>query len=177
MNAAAVEDALRRYLDEDVAGDVWDQEPTLALIIESAAGEIAFADVPVTSRTWEMAEPFQIIRLAAQFAAEVGWGNPLNPGDSLVGAVLFSEGWAVSSDAPEAAAALMEWTKAGKRLVDHPLAVEVKMVSAVLVDDSSVMLTYGRGGVALPNTKQANVEGRIPDALRVALTAFHGVTA
>lgn len=177
MNAVAVNDALRRRLDEDVARDVWDEEPRLALIIETAAGDIAFADVPVTSRTWGMAEPFQIIRLAALFTSEVGWGSLLNPGDSLVGAVLFSEGWGVSSDKPEAAAALMEWTKAGKRLVDHPLAVEVKMVSAVLVDGSSVMLTYGRRGVELPDTKQANVEGRIPDALREALTAFQEVAA
>jgi len=172
-----VSEALARYLDVDVAADRWDEEPSLALIFKDPEGVVCFAPVPLGQGVWGAAEPHKVVWAAGQVALDLhrlsGW-SPMEEGETLLGVVLFSEGWGVSSSAPDAATALMEWTQAGKRLVDHPLAVEFKMVSAVLTDGTVVMLTHQRGGVT--ESKPAHgVEGRIPDALRKALADFQEV--
>lgn len=169
----AISEALARYLDIDVAADVWDEQPSLALIIQDAEGIVCFSPIPVGDQAWGEAEPYRVVWAAGQIARQIhslsGW-SPVRDGEALLGIVLFSEGWALSGK-PDDEGALREYAE-NHRIAEHPERVEVKMVSAVLADDTVLMLTHPRGGATEIQPTYHGIEGRIPDALRQALTAF-----
>lgn len=175
---AAIQEALLAQLNADVAADVWDEVPDLVLIVQ-VNGRLKFAPVPIEDETWTVAEPHRIIRAAADAARQVnertGW-TPFEPGQVLLGIALFNEGWGVTENSREAAEILTAWMSEGNRLVDHPLSIEVKLVSAVLADDLPIMLMHGRGDVKMPGTDAGEVEGRVPDALAHMLNVFMGLT-
>jgi hypothetical protein len=168
---------LRMYLAADVSGDVWDEEPTLAIVLRRPDGGFTFETVPVGD-VWGKAPVHEVLHAVAvitgRFTAD-RW-EWLRTGEALLGVVLFSEGWGVSTkvDAGEMEA-IQAYMAAGGRLADHPSGVECKMVNAVLSDGSVLMLTHFRGGETVdPNGDGGNVEGRVPDALREVLAAFQG---
>lgn len=175
---AAIQDALQRQLDAEVATDEWDLPPHLVIIVQ-VDGQLKFAPVPIDEATWGVAEPHRVINAAADAARQVhqrtGW-TPFEPGQVLLGVAMFNEGWGVTENSREAAAVLQAWMNDGHRLVDHPLSIECKLVSAVLADDLPIMLMHGRGGVDLPSTDTGEVEGRVPDALSHMLNIFMGLT-
>jgi hypothetical protein len=173
--SAAISEALTRYLDIDVAADVWDERPSLALIYQDAEGVVCFGPVPLGESVWGTAPPHQVVWAAGEIARDLhraaGW-SPFEDGETLLGLVLFSEGWGVTGKPDDG---LREYAE-HHRISDHPDRVEMKMVSAVLTDDSVIMLTHARGGKT-EASPTIGVEGRIPDALRSALTAFQEVAA
>lgn len=167
----AVRERLQGVLDLAVASDEWDLAPTLAILLDGPDGEVLIEPIPLPNEMWDSVSPHQVVIAAGKsFAAmheAIGWTPFLDDTVTLRGVVLFSEGWAVSEHSREAAEALQAWMAAGHRLSEHELAVEVKMVSAVLVDDSLVMLTYARNQTPFPEGEAT--EGRIPDSLRELL--------
>lgn len=173
-----IQEALQRQLDADVATDEWDEPPHLVLIVQEN-GRLRFAPVPIDDETWGVAEPHRVIRAAADAARTVnqrtGW-TPFEPGQVLLGVALFNEGWGVTENTREAAEVLTAWMSEGHRLVDHPLSIECKLVSAILADDLPIMLMHGRGDVSMPGTDTGEVEGRVPDALAHMLNIFMGLT-
>jgi len=173
-----IQEALQAQLDADVASDEWDVPPHLALIVR-VDGDLKFAPVPIEEETWGVAEPHRVIHAAADAAQQVhqrtGW-TPFGPGQVLLGVAMFNEGWGVTENSREAAAVLQAWMSDGHRLVDHPLSIECKLVSAVLADDLPIMLMHGRGDVSMPSTDTGEVEGRVPDALAHMLNVFMGLT-
>jgi len=178
IDRAVIQEALQAHLDADVAADEWDLPPHVALIMQ-IDDRLQFAPIPIDDETWEVAEPHRVIRAAADAARTVnqrtGW-TPFEPGQTLLGVAMFNEGWGVTENSREAAAVLQAWMNDGHRLVDHPLSIECKLVSAVLADDLPIMLMHGRGDISLPSTDMGEVEGRVPDALSHMLNIFMGLT-
>lgn len=175
---AAISEALARYLDINVAADQWDEQPSLALIIQDAEGVVDFSPVPIGEEAWSAAPPHLVVVAAGHTALALsrmlGW-SPTSNGETLLGVVLFSEGWALSGKADDEGA-LREYAE-NHSIANHPERVEMKMVSAVLTDDTVLMLTHPRGGATEIKPPYHAIEGRIPDALRRALTAFQEVAA
>jgi len=173
-----VSEALARYLDVDVAADKWDEEPSLALIFKDPEGVVCFAPVPLGQGVWGAAEPHKVVWAAGQVALDLhrlsGW-SPMDEGETLLGVVLFSEGWGLSETNPAEGGLLRRWVESGNRIAEHPQRVEFKLVSAVLTDGTVLMLTHQRGGVT-ESKPASGVEGRIPDSLRKALRDFQEVT-
>jgi len=90
----------------------------------------------------------------------------------LLGVALFTEGWGVTQNDRASAALIEAWLQEGHRLVEHPLAIEVKMVTAVFPDDEPIMLMHARGGAKMPEADLGEITGRVPDALNYVLTTF-----
>jgi hypothetical protein len=173
-----IQEALQRQLDEDVAADVWDELPQLTLIVE-VDGRFRFAPVPIQEETWEIAEPYRVVIMAADVAKQVnertGW-TPFEPGMRLVGVAFFTEGHGLIRNDMESYAMIKAWMDEGHRLSEHPLSVEVKIVTAILADDLPIALMYGRGGVEMPKMDEGAMEGRVPDALTHMLNTFMAFT-
>jgi len=171
-----IQETLTQYLNLDAATGEWDEEPNLALIVQGADGEVTFAPVPVGTEAWSAAPPYQVVWAAGETARLVhsttGW-SPLEKGESLLGIALFSEGWGLSAKADDANA-LKEWVEGGGQIMNHPDRVEFKMVTALLTDKTTIMLTHPRGG-STEVMDEGAIEGRIPDSLGKALTAFQEV--
>jgi len=170
-----IQEALQRQLDADVAIDVWDEPPNLALIVREGDGPPRFAPMPIDEETWGVAEPHRVMRAAAAAARTVhertGW-TPFEPGQELLGVAFFTEGYGLTQNDKESAAIIQAWMRDGHRLSEHPLSIEVKLVTAVLADDLPIMLMHGRGGTPLPSSDMGEVEGRVPEALTFVLTVF-----
>jgi hypothetical protein len=171
-----IQEALTQFLNIDVASGEWDEPPSLVLIVQNRDGSVTFDPVPV-GEAWGAAPPYMVIVAAGQSARKVheitGW-SPLEKGENLLGIALFSEGWGLSADAADADA-LKAWVEAGNKIEGHPNRVEFKMVTALLTDENTIMLTHERGG-KVEVMKEGTMEGRIPESLRRALSDFQEVS-
>jgi len=175
IDTDAIREALQQYLDVDIAADIWDEEPNLVLIIRGTDDVLDFSEVPIDSDGWAAAEPYLVIRAAADAAtllhARTGW-SPFVTGEELLGVAAFTEGWGLSERDAEAIAQVQDWMQKGHRLSEHPLSVEVKVVTAVFVSGDPIMLVHARGGVPMPETDEGDIGGRMPDALVYFLSTF-----
>ena len=171
----AIREALQQYLDVDIAADEWDEPPSLVLIVQRSDGTTEFVPVPVGDEGWAAGEPYRVVIATADATRilheRTGW-TPFVAGEELLGVALFTEGWGLAQNNPVEVAGVEKWLKRGHRLSEHPLAVEVKLVTAVFADDPPIMLTHARGNVPLPQDDLGEVGGRVPEALRYLFWTF-----
>lgn len=173
--------SLKAYLAVDVSGGEWDEEPSLVLVTRVADGTSNFQPLPVPEAIWSAAPVPNVLWATAhtsQLFADRGY-TWLDPDVSLLGVALFSEGWGVSTSVKsDELHQIQDYMKAGGRLADHPLGVECKMVTSVLVDGTVLMLTHFRNGETLDSNDSkdgvGSVEGRVPDGLKALLAALQG---
>lgn len=169
--------SLRAYLAVDVSADEWDEEPSLVLIVRGTDGTPSFDPMPIPGAIWGAAPVHNVLWATAKTTQMFTEGGHVwvQPGETLLGVALFSEGWGVSTSVKnDELQQIQDYMRAGGRLVDHPLGVECKMVTASLVDDTVVTLTHFRNGESIDSGEVGSVEGRVPEALSAVLSAFKG---
>lgn len=160
-------------LNLDVEGDVWDDVPLVLFVLDPGPDDpdkhrVAILDI--TPEFWVGKDvPVAIHVMAAALTMP---GSPLPPipievGDEIVGIILRSEGWMLKGT-PENRAEIEAWTSSGKRIVDHPAAIEVKQYVGVTGTETFFKQQARHEEVSewYPGS-----EGRVPEVLNTLLTA------
>ena len=164
MNTAEeLKDSMKGHLTAEVAADVWDEAPRLMLVVRDNLDRIRFRTMS-TPEAWARGEVYAVIHGYAQASAMAfGEGFPPPSDEVLVGVAFQGEGWAAAAKTDEERDEIMAWTASGRRISEHPLGREMKMLMAMTTDGSMIFLSAFRGGDEVDEGGAG--DGRIPDAL------------
>lgn len=158
-----IDEFLAAAIEDFRTADVWDDEPTLALLCRTPAGRLAGV-LAFPETIWSLAgHPRRALRVMTQAVKELGT-PPLLHGFELVGLVLVSEGYGISDpDRPEG------WWDT-HRIADDPDGYEY--VSAIAVDLEGA--AYGRFYRRGDDEASSNIAttGALVDELRELLKAL-----
>lgn len=155
--------------------EMWDYPTMFLLLVDTPDDErwgVAL-DEKSTELIGERAHntsPAHVIEAFAM-AFQAGMPSPylLEEGQRLLGIILRTEGWGLSSDNIDPSE-LEEWSNSGKRFVDHPLAVETKMYSIYCPEVGHVSVLQKRH--QLPALMPEAMDGAIPKAMENYVKAY-----
>jgi hypothetical protein len=157
----SIADEARKILEFSRERDEWNEYPML-FVYNEVNGEVHRIIVALVG-----GHPIEMLQRFSQAAFSSDEDSTELLAGSLIGLVLFTEGWALVSDPkePAAALALQEFIASGRPYSEHPDAIEQKSTQGW---DGQTMssFSYARGADSITDF-DGEVQGLVPDALRL----------
>jgi hypothetical protein len=163
----------------EVANDLWDEAPEMLFVLnpDPDLNPTKHRVIPVLGPDfWSLGGTSDLVYAVATSMTmpDAPIPDPFIPfvtTDRFVGIIMRTEGWMLRArtDGTELTTEeVEEWTKAGKRIVDHPAAYEVKTYMAIASTGESFTKMQARREEVGP--WMTGDEGRMFDALSLLVT-------
>lgn len=187
QKAAIIVGVLEEIIDVLAEGMPWDSPPVYGVLLrheqrergDSITGSLNFVPVPLRRKTAEANHPADVLVLLSKMAQADKDVLDIN---ILHSTVVIHEGWSFSTRLnPEKYEEYRAWQQAGRAVVDHPDAFEVRLATAVDKSGLLYMVSKPRDPrhevartvvpFAAPDTASGG-GGLIPVALKYFLDSF-----